>query len=304
LVFSDIDDTLKPGAKKDDCQVESVVSIACAAGVDTSYTAAHTIYPGMGKFLYELNYAINRPPAYNGYEQVYFAPEDVPLTNFLSARPYVLSHGGSESLQEKIVSKSGVENWGKHKSWVNEYGHVADTSFYTSTSYKNYGNTKYNNIKSFVQKSEADFGFFFVCDDGQGDVLAANKLLSEPETNLLGAFIHHVSTRPHFNADEDDRLIYYENVVQLIHNPKFKKLVKLSPGTERAITNAFLQEMAEIIKSGKFTSSEASTNDWTAFDEAGGCLKYQEMLNIPDDRVDGCWGWINEQAHYHLADAY
>merc|ERR1719233_1344075 len=247
IVFSDIDDTLKPSGGK---------IYGRFAGCDKSYVKVdrYPLYPGMAQFLFELSKLSNPELP---------APEWVPRVNFISGRPW----GRFSSLQLKLLTM--VNGWG-----INAEPHIVlngrkrDTARHLPTLskdniFKDYGLTKFRNLSKLF-KSRKDCKFFAIGDNGQGDVVMASKIYQDEElaSRARGIFIHEVLPR---KLDKwrkyvaDPRVIFYNNVIDLVDkiNNSLVVEVKFSPQAREAIHQAFLEEF-QIFSRHKGTNKDCS----------------------------------------------
>jgi len=232
IVFSDIDDTIKPSGGK---------IYGRFAGIDKSYVKVdrYPLYPGMGRFLYELSKLANPELP---------APEWIPRVNFISGRPW----GRFSSLQLKILTM--VNGWGtKAEPHIVLNGRKRDTARHlphlsTDDIFWDYGETKYRNISKLL-KSRRDCRFFAIGDNGQGDVVMASKIYQDKELapRARGIFIHEVLP---YKQDKwrkyaaDPRVIFYNNVVDLVDkiNESLVVEVKFSVQARENIHLAFMEE--------------------------------------------------------------
>jgi len=235
LVFSDIDDTLKPSGGK---------MFGAFAGVDLSYvkTARHPFYPGMAQFLYELSKLSNPTLP---------VPEWVPRVNFISGRPW----GRFSQLQLELLKM--VDGWGVYAAdhivlngrKRDTYRHIGDWS--TSKIFTEYGETKFRNLSNLFKSRDDDYRFFAIGDNGQGDVAMASRICQDEELALrvLGIFIHEVIPRErdrHRKHVTDPRVIFYTNVIDLVAKINENKAVRATfdVKAQRAIHCAFVAEFA------------------------------------------------------------
>jgi len=232
IVFSDIDDTIKPSGGK---------IYGRFAGIDKSYVKVdhYPLYPGMGRFLYELSKLANPELP---------APEWVPRVNFISGRPW----GRFSSLQLKLLTM--VNGWGtKAEPHIVLNGRKRDTARHlpqlsTDDIFWDYGETKYRNLSNLL-KSRRDCRFFAIGDNGQGDVVMASKIYQDKElaSRARGIFIHEVLP---LKLDKwrkyaaDPRVIFYNNVIDLVDkiNESLVVKVKFSAQARENIHLAFVEE--------------------------------------------------------------
>lgn len=232
IVFSDIDDTIKPSGGK---------IYGRFAGVDKSYVKVdhYPLYPGMARFLYELSKLSNPELP---------APEWIPRVNFISGRPW----GRFSSLQLKLLTT--VNGWGTNaEPHIVLNGRKRDTARHLPTLpknnvFKDYGETKFRNLSNLF-KSKKDCKFFAIGDNGQGDVFMASKIYQDENLGprARGIFIHEVLPR---KLDQwrkhiaDPRVIFYNNVIDLVDkiNESIVVEVKFPPQAREVIHRAFMEE--------------------------------------------------------------
>jgi len=247
IVFSDIDDTLKPSGGK---------IYGRFAGCDKSYVKVerYPLYPGMAQFLFELSKLSNPELP---------APEWVPRVNFISGRPW----GRFSSLQLRLLTM--VNGWGtKAEPHIVLNGRKRDTARHLpnllkDNMFKDYGETKFRNLSKLF-KSRKDCKFFAIGDNGQGDVFMASKICQDKELASLarGIFIHEVLPR---KLDKwrkyiaDPRVIFYNNVIDLVDKINNSQVVEVtfSAQAREAIHQAFVEEF-QIFQSHKGTRKDSS----------------------------------------------
>ena len=145
--------------------------------VDKSYPKK-TVYPGVKQFYQELDRGAGPSAERSG---------DL---GFLTARPWdpvgIFENQTHKMLQEKGVPDATV--------LTGDILHLLGN--------QNIANKKVDNFSEYKQQYP-EYGYVFVGDSGQGDVMAAQKMLEMDKTqSVRGAFIHDVVNTPQAKRDE------------------------------------------------------------------------------------------------------